>query len=276
MSAPEKKAPMAKNVIRMSVVGTDAEAGFVRPEDFIAELQNLIGIVNRVDRDLSGGESTMYLRIIELALQSPPTITCEACVRPKAKADIRDAVINKAAQLIGRLEKEETFDESLDNQLLDYLVGFAKPIGTRVASVRIEASQHASNVTSALRHQLTKVVTPEGTYQGFMRGDLQYINIHGETRKLRVYPTAGPYLDCQFSDELYAAAISGVGKRVEVRGVLHYREAAKFPHAMEVESIEVFPPEEDLPTFTALRGISPDMTGDMLSEDFVRQVRDRD
>ena len=37
--------------------------------------------------------------------------------------------------------------------------------------------------------------------------------------------------------------------------------------------IEIYPPEDELPTIFDLRGIAPNATGDRKSEDFIRDLR---
>jgi hypothetical protein len=69
-------------------------------------------------------------------------------------------------------------------------------------------------------------------------------------------------------------AIAGVGRRVEVTGMLKYRRGASFPNAIAVTAIDPFPPEDELPSWDDLRGRAPDATGIVSSEAFVRRLRD--
>ena len=56
-------------------------------------------------------------------------------------------------------------------------------------------------------------------------------------------------------------------------GTLRYKQNEVFPYQIDVEKIEIHPPEEELPTLASLRGIAPDMTGSLDSVEFVRKLR---
>ena len=45
-------------------------------------------------------------------------------------------------------------------------------------------------------------------------------------------------------------------------------------HKIKVQEMEVFPPASTLPSLRDLYGIAPNATGDMTTEQFVRQLRD--
>jgi hypothetical protein len=60
---------------------------------------------------------------------------------------------------------------------------------------------------------------------------------------------------------------------VEVGGSLRQKKAARYPYAIDVEHIEVFPQEKELPKLIDLLGIAPDATGELTSEEFVWSVR---
>ena len=71
-------------------------------------------------------------------------------------------------------------------------------------------------------------------------------------------------------------SLLGIDKYVEVFGVLTYKPNENFASDVAVENIEVFPNENELPKLGELRGIKPDITGSLKSEDFVRKQRNSD
>ncbi len=68
-------------------------------------------------------------------------------------------------------------------------------------------------------------------------------------------------------------AIAGINHYVNVKGALRYKRRDKFPYAVNDAEIEVYPDEQKLPSIFDLKGIAPDATGDLKSEDFVRKLR---
>ncbi len=50
-----------------------------------------------------------------------------------------------------------------------------------------------------LGHAIQAVLAPETTALGNIKGQLEYINLHGQTNVFRVYPFIGPsYVECRF------------------------------------------------------------------------------
>jgi hypothetical protein len=69
-------------------------------------------------------------------------------------------------------------------------------------------------------------------------------------------------------------AIASVNKMVRVTGARHFKENASFPYAIDVSDFEPLMPDSQLAKLSQLRGVAPNATGNMKSEDFVRQLRD--
>ena len=104
---------------------------------------------------------------------------------------------------------------------------------------------------------------------------LEQINIHDGANVFSIYPEIGPSrVQCHFGPSLFDKAISAVGERVSVSGTFKYKPEENFPYAVDVDDIDIYPREDELPTFDDLRGIAPDATGDILSEDFIAVRRD--
>ena len=104
---------------------------------------------------------------------------------------------------------------------------------------------------------------------------LEQINIHLGANTFYIYPDIGPKeITCRFPNRLFDDAVSAVGKRVEVFGTLQYRVGVPFPHLIEVDNVEAFPPDYELPDWDDLRGRAPDATGELSSEAFIRELRD--
>jgi hypothetical protein len=63
---------------------------------------------------------------------------------------------------------------------------------------------------------------------------------------------------------------------ITVKGRLRYKTWDKHPYAISVSpgKIDIHEKDSDLPDIEELRGIAPDATGEMASEDFVRVIRD--
>jgi len=112
---------------------------------------------------------------------------------------------------------------------------------------------------------------------GSVSGMLEQINLHANQNVFTIYRASNmPKLRCVFAKDLRQEAIGAVGKHVTVFGQLKYKARLDGgrPFEMKVTSIEVHPPDDELPTLMSLFGIAPDLTGNQSSEDYVRRLRD--
>lgn len=119
-------------------------------------------------------------------------------------------------------------------------------------------------------------VGPDQLEVGSITGMLEAINLHN-TLRCNIYPIIGPKrVSCAFDDELKARVIEGLGRYVRVVGTMSYKQWSNYPHSINATEIEVLPHDADLPTLSDLRGLAPDATGEMSSEEFLDALRDGD
>ena len=130
-------------------------------------------------------------------------------------------------------------------------------------------------LTEDIVRNADKALAIDDECDGTIDGMLEQINIHHGANTFHIYPEIGPKkVTCHFPANLYDDAVSAVGRRVEVSGVLKYRLGAHFPHQIGVTGIDVYPLEGDLPDWDDLRGLAKGATGELSSEAFVRELRD--
>lgn len=65
-----------------------------------------------------------------------------------------------------------------------------------------------------------------------------------------------------------------IGREVRAKGKLTYRSRENFPAYIQVQELEILPPDEDLPSIMEIKGIAPNLTGGKSSEEFIRGLRD--
>ena len=106
---------------------------------------------------------------------------------------------------------------------------------------------------------------------------LETINIHGNENRIIIYPIIGAKsVDGYFPVEIKDDIIFCIGKYVEVFGEIIYNTpASAHPKSIKIDHIQVLYDgnENDLPSLKDLKGIAPDITGNLKSEEFVRKLR---
>ena len=265
---------MAKNEIKVVIEGMPQDNGLVRVDAFVNGLNSITRAINRTDKTISGrGVTSFYLRITELSYKSPATVTMEA-VPQNHDIDLRSQTIDKFYDTYESIQRGALAKKEIESILIEDMIEITKQIGKRINSIKITTDGHDLTLTKKFKAKMDLALAPEEKSSSFIRGMLEYINIHKNKNVFRIYPDIAPTkIICHFPEELRKDAIEAIGKYVEVKGELRFRSVSKHPHEIIVEEIEIFPPEEELPTLYELRGIAPDLTGELSSEQFVRKIR---
>jgi len=265
---------MEKNQIKVVIEGMPQDNGLVRIDAFINGLNSITKAVGRTDRIVSGkSTASFYLRITELSYKSPATVTMEA-VPQDPDVDLRNQVISKFYDVYESIQKGALAEKEIESVLIEDMTEITNQIGNRINSINITMDEYDLTLTKEFKAKIDLAIAPEEKSSSFIRGMLEYINIHKNKNVFRIYPDIGPRkIICHFPEELREKAIEAIGQYVEVKGELKFRAVSKHPHEILVEEIEIFPPEEELPTLYELRGIAPDLTGELSSEQFVRKIR---
>lgn len=132
-------------------------------------------------------------------------------------------------------------------------------------------------VSAGINRAIDTLPSPEVKAIGVVEGRLEYVDIHGSRNLFRIHPAIGPdKIICSFPSDKIEKARQAINRKTRVCGELTYPAGSNFPKSVKVETIELLPEDDELPSLKDLRGIAPDITGDLSSEEFVRMLRDAD
>lgn len=259
--------------ITLIIEGLPRDDGQVRLDAFMTQLQNLTATISKLDRDANEGKPATYYRIAELSYNSPVRVVLQPQARPKHPY-VGHAIIKSLEQVTHALGNDGDLT-GFDAELLEDIRALARPVGKAVANVTLLFNAHRFDFTPNVTSRVEAALAVDEECHGAIEGMLEQINLHHGANVFHIYPDIGPKkVTCHFPAALCDDAVSAIGRKVEVSGVLRYRNGASFPHQIQVSQIEAFPPETELPDWNDLRGMAPDATGEMNSEDFIRELRD--
>jgi hypothetical protein len=260
--------------ITLIIEGLPEDEGQVRLGAFMSQLQNLNATISKLDRENNDGKAATYYRIVELSYNSPVRVVLEPHSLPK-HSYIGPAILDSLVRLTTALEDGTEDDLShVDADLLEDIRGLTRPVGKSVKSSSLVFRDRTFDLSEKITGKVDVALAVDEECEGSVIGMLEQINLHHDANVFHIYPEIGPRkLRCYFRPSLHDEAVFAVGKRVEVSGTLSYRTGASFPHQVWVNGIEAFPPESDLPDWEDLRGRAPDVTGDLSSEAYVRELR---
>lgn len=270
---------MAHRRITVQIKGDPSDNESLRINDFINQLDAIRNTLSHLEREIAEPDSSpIQYRIVDLSHNSPATIVIEAVPGTKGK-DISALVADRFVNGIKNI-KSGIIPADYDSDLLESF----KKIGPRIQKknrhkffslVSIATDSEKVEVEQSLESEIESIVGPDEIMKGSVSGTLELINIHAHVNNFRIFPIVGPQkVDCHFKSAQLNNAIKGINRYVNVTGSLRYKRRDKFPYAINDAEVEVYPEENDLPSIFDLKGIAPDATGSLKSEDFVRQLRD--
>ena len=259
--------------VTLIIEGLPEDEGRVRFTTFMSQLQSLSATLSRLDRDSGDGKAASYFEIAELSYNSPIRVVLEARA-VKGRPYVGGAVVQGLGRLTAALSNGDDLTK-IDADLLDDIRKIARPVGKQIKSAALLIEGATFELTERVSAKIDEALAVDEESDGSLDGMLEQINVHLGANVFHIYPVIGPRrVTCSFPARLYDDAVAAVGKKVEVYGKLSYRSGASFPHQIAVTSIEVFPPEYELPDWDDIRGRAPDATGTLSSETFVRELRD--
>ena len=270
---PKALSSRSEYIIRLSVAGLHRDNGLVDFQVFLNRLQNLSGTLTRLDRLVSGGERANHFRIVNLSSSSPVVVEIETLRNPHAP-DTRRTLVDKFKSSVKQIQ-DGVIPDDLDYDLLNSFKNLVGPIGDEYETLTLGTNDDDYNVDLRFVKHIELEIAAEDQCAGTVEGDLDQINVHKGINIFYIYPPVGPVrVKCHFPKSLLEDAKAAIGFQVAVSGLMKYRAKSDFPAEINADSIEVYPTEDKLPTMDDLRGIAPDATQGLPSEEFVRNLRD--
>jgi len=225
------------------------------------------------------GLSIIDWQVVDLSHSSPATVVIEPVFPAEltSQENIRDRrgeVVSGFFGYMHALASRNEAPEELDRATLGAFKELIAPVNHGRIRTSLSNGAQSMDVVGSVEAVIEAILAPRALATGSVQGRLEFINIHGGRNVFRVYPVVGPDLvECAFPEELLNAARVAVGSDVRVFGQVTYLMRDPFPHSIHVARIEVIPDDAELPSLLDIRGMAPDATGILLSEDFVRELR---
>ncbi len=266
---------MAKNTVRITLEGLPGDDGHVHVQTLIHELVTVSSAIRQTEAYVTGERAapSFYLRVVNLSHSGPATVELEA-VPLDPKVDRCRDVIDRFKGYVRAAATGEIKQTGIGSHLMETIREIASPVGERLARLEVLVSDERIDVTREVAALIDSVLASEEECIGFLRGMLEYINVHADQNVFRIYPDTGPSkVKCTFMPNLREQALAAVGHYVEVRGRMVFRTVDFHPYAVAVNEIEILPDDDQLPDFLDIQGIAPDLTRGQPIVEFLRSIR---
>jgi hypothetical protein len=262
-----------KRRITLRLRGLDEDNGDVRLNDFVQQLDILKKALSETQKIISE-KPIAYFKVVELRQNSPAQVVLEAV--PKTEGELQtEELVDKFLASIDEIDRgvypqgftHDTFSAYRDlTSLRDK---------KKLTEIFISRNGDAPYTLGNFSGNIEKIMGADEFEIGTYTGMLDAINIHNQNI-FYIYPTTHlPKLKCFFGKELKNEAVSAIGKYVTVCGVKKIKAniGDGLPYEMHANEIEIHPEESELPKLEDLKGMDPNITGDLSSEEFVRGLR---
>jgi hypothetical protein len=265
---------MPEATLTIQLEGASEDQGHVRLGEFIDELKAVSAALRHTERILTGGENTVYYRIIDLKHSSPSTVRIQSVAQKPLHAAMPRKIFRRFSTSV-RMIRKGRLPVDFDAEAIEAFKNLTDPLKKHLARVKfIEEDRKEAVVDQKYEQALNKIIGFDQKERGSILGKLDALNVHLSNNQFFVYPTIGPTrLTCRFQNPLRNKVLAAAGQYVRVDGWAIYKSNAKFPHAMQVTDLEVLA-EGQASKLSDIRGIAPDATNGEKSEDFVRKIRD--
>ena len=267
---------MATATLTIQLEGSLDDNGDVRLEDFLEELGAIKTALKHTELIVAGKPNTIYYRVVDLTHSSPSSVRIEAVAQKREYQHMPRRVVRRFATSLRMIQKRHRAPRDFDLETLEAFKNIYNPLGKKLRKVTIteDEKQKKASINQAFDDALNRIIGTDQKERGSMMGKLDALNVHLGNRVFVIYPTVGASkVTCRFvGSDLRDQVLANAGKYVRVDGWLIYKTKAKFPHAMEVRKIESFP-TDTVSQLSDIRGIAPNATEGVRSEDFVRDLR---
>jgi hypothetical protein len=254
---------------------THRDAGDLRLDDFLEEMEKVRTALRETERLLYGKAPSLYFRIKKLQKNSPTHVTLEAVSDAQdergepqyASRVVRSLTTN--LRLIARKKRPAKIEVPV---LVAYR-DLTTPIEKRAIEVEIQSANHSVRIDRRFRDILDQIIGADEISYGSLSGTIEAINLHDQKKRFWLYPTVGPTrVFGRFRNKDRRRFAAAVDKYVTVYGRLRYKTWDKYPYAIFADDVTVH--DTDVPTLYDLKGVSPDATGDLTTQEYIDRVRD--
>ena len=194
----------------------------ISPSKFIHLLDEFLGVLTEVDRELSDvAQPTLEWQITSLSYNSPATVGLVCRPRRKLR-DIGPLVVRTSLAGLQEIERDGNRPASFNDKALEHVREISRGTGDGVRQVEARSDLHASAPVTVTRQSAVIVdrVMPEGYSVGSIEGRLEGLDIHRQPRFTVYDAVTGRAVWCFFESDQIDTVKAAVGHKVIVSGNL--------------------------------------------------------
>jgi hypothetical protein len=232
----------------------DIDGSLLPFDKFRKAQEELASILHEVDQNLGEKKRPSVNWVVSSVTSGSVHLTIEGVATERvAKAAIAE-VITTVETGIATLEERPERPPFFSDRALESAKCLAALIGKDILTIQVGANSKRVNLTQHLVANVDELIGAHYKSFGSVEGVLNAIDLNRRPL-FRIYDLlTGKGVKCHFTPEFIDKIKDALGKRVSVYGLISSREDGQ-KVSVEVENMEVFPSEIELPRIEDIIGI---------------------
>jgi hypothetical protein len=251
--------PSQAKPLTMHLAGPRGEADLSDFANAVVALRNSLRNVWRC----ATGDEDMHCDVAELSRGSANV----GVGISEGYAAVGVAVLGLYDATVHAIETGSEIDPSIDYATIYAFNGFA----SLARKDGVTLSIGSTKLTERFSERVASLLLPDSSSHGSVTGRLESVSIHGDTKFTLYPPVQGERVECVFRESDLSSVVGALGNTVCVYGSLHYAKSKAFPVRVDVDSFDVLPDDDSLPTLLGACGL---LRLDSSSVDLIREMRD--
>lgn len=239
---------------RPTSLTVDIDGSLLPFDKFRKAQEELANILHEVDQNLGEKKRPSVNWVVSSVTSGSVHLTIQGIATERvAMAEIAE-VVTTVEKGIATLEEYPKRPPFFSDRALESAKCLASLIGKDISTIRVGANSKRVNLTQHLVANVDELIGARYKSFGSVEGVLNAIDL-SQKPLFRIYDLlTGKGVKCHFMPGLIDEIKDALGKRVSVYGLIRSREDGQ-KVSVEVEDMEVFPNETELPSIKDIIGI---------------------
>lgn len=252
------------------------ELGNITLSGFLSQVQDHLEMLREYDCAISH-ESGATLEWLITNVSAGSLILDTESRSKMPEKDFGQGVISAYFTGWSHIEREGTSPPYLSEAGMNAARRIVQRIGKEgMTGVEISSTDRRITLTERAFDNMDWLASETDKSPGSVEGTLETVSIHRGSRFTIYHSRTKKAIRCDIpqGSDLLDHAKEALGSRVLIGGILHTNATGE-PTRIAAETLRILRERHELPSIASLSGKYPDFTGDLTTNDFIRNIRDR-
>jgi hypothetical protein len=250
------------------------ERGRISLETFATVIHNSFDILSDLDSAISSEPRGTLEWFVTGVSFSSLVVSLESKSK-LPKVDFSSQVVESFVGGLRHIQKEHTTPPYFSDYGLRKAQNLARTLhknGATAVVIKDVEKEDTVTIEPKITFDLGQLINVRYQEAGSVEGKLEMISIHGVPRFTVYHAISRHSIRCKFNPNQLVVVKDALGRRVIVSGIVYFNYKHE-PIRVELEDLAILPREEELPSPSKMRGISPDFTAELTTEEYIRSLR---